>query len=180
MVELDVDAMKEVYQNDVAIKHLFVVRHGIYGSDERLSSDGKKQMETLGKNIKEILGGGSAYIVSSTAPRALDSSTVLSEQLGLNGFERLEYLWSGSDAPSGSYEYDVGVQARDKLVKIIEEREKKADGLILVAHLEIAEDLPSHFYNKRFNQKVNIGELSKGQAVHIDLEQRTYHILPRR
>ena len=86
------------------MKHLFIARHGFYGEDHRIDNFGCRQMELLGEAIKKILNSGSAYILSSTAPRALDSSQVLAVQLSLpSKFEQVPYLWSGDDAPSDSY-----------------------------------------------------------------------------
>ena len=48
------------------MKHLFVARHGDYGRDDRISDYGCRQMEALGKAIKQILNGRSAYLFSST------------------------------------------------------------------------------------------------------------------
>ncbi len=158
------------------MKHLFVVRHGDYGGDDRINDYGRQQMETLGKAMKQILNGSSAYLFSSTAPRALDSSQILAVQLALSPeFEQIPYLWSGSDAPRDSYYYnrDLG-----RLMKIVTERKDKADGLVMVTHLEIAEDFPSYFLEKEFEQNTRIGEILTGRAVHLNLEDRTYQILP--
>ena len=69
------------------MKHLFIARHGDYSEGKdgiyRLNNSGRLQMEILGKDIKRILNNGSAKIISSTAPRALDSSDVLASQLAL-------------------------------------------------------------------------------------------------
>jgi hypothetical protein len=159
------------------MKHLFVARHGNYGGDDRIDNYGRQQMGLLGKAIKQILNGSSVYLFSSTAPRALDSSQILAVQLALpQEFEQVPYLWSGSDAPRDSYYYSPSL---DKLMGLVAERRDKADGLVMVTHLEVAEDFPSHFLKKEFKQANRIGEISKGQAVHLDLEQRTYKILPR-
>ncbi len=84
------------------MKHLFVARHGEYsGISKRLNDEGIIQMEMLGQSIKEVLNGGTAYIISSTAPRALDSSEVLQVQLDLTGFEMIPYLWTGGELVSG-------------------------------------------------------------------------------
>jgi phosphohistidine phosphatase SixA len=165
------------------MKHLFVARHGYYGDDHRLDRDGVVQMELLGDAIKEILRGESAHIVSSTALRALDSAVVLASRLGLppgNGsVEQMPYLWSGGDSPAESWYHDFSKEAPDKLLAVVNERRERAEGLVLMTHLEIAEYLPSLFYNREFGQQVRMRELSKGEAAHIDLEQRTYQMLPR-
>jgi len=158
------------------MKHLFVARHGNYGWDDRLDNYGTRQMEALGKAMKEILNGGSVRVISSTAPRALDSSEILIAQLDLPEFEQIPYLWSGNDAPEDSYYWNPD---GDKLVGIVNERRKGIDGLVMVTHLEVAEEFPSHYFKKEFGRNEYIGEISKGQAVHLDLEGKTYQILPR-
>ena len=64
------------------MKYLFSARHASYGSDDRISDEGKKEMENLADSIKGIIGDQSAYIVSSIALRALDSAEILMSRLG--------------------------------------------------------------------------------------------------
>ena len=160
------------------MKHLFVARHGNYGNDDKLDNLGRKQMETLGKTIKGILNGGSAHIISSTAQRALDSSQILAIQLvSPPEFEQIPYLRSGSDAPKGSYEWESN---NDMVIDIINERREKAEGLVIVTHLEVAESFPTHFLRKEFNEKGRLDGIAKGMAVHFDLEGRAYQYIPKR
>ena len=163
------------------MKHLFVTRHGDYSSSsDRINDDGRKQMDVLGKAIKQILNGGSAYIMSSTRPRALDSSGVLAVQLALpEEFEHIPYLCSGADAPNDSYEWDSCRERLGKLMGLVDERRERADGIIMVTHLEVARDFPSYFLEKEFDEKKIIGEIRKGQSIHFDLEQKNYQILPK-
>ena len=160
------------------MKHLFVARHGDYDYDSmyaaRLNDSGRQQMEVLGKAMKEILKGSSVYLISSTAPRALDSSEILVAQLALPVFEKSSYLWSGDDAPSDSFYRNPSL---DRLMGLVNNKRSKADGLVMVTHLEVAEEFPTYFLKKELGQDEPIGEISKGQAVHFDLEQRTYQII---
>jgi len=158
------------------MKHLFVARHGNYGGDRRLNDYGRKQMEVLGKAIKEILNRGSVRVISSTAPRALDSSEVLIAQLALPEFEQVPYLWSGGDAPMDTYGW---MPSGDRLVELVNERKNGADGLVMVTHLEVGEEFPSHYLKKELGRDEYIRGISKGQAVHLDLEGKKYQILPR-
>ena len=158
------------------MKHLFVVRHGDYGYDHRINSYGHQQMKRLGEVIKQILNGSSAYFFTSTAPRALDSSQILADQLTLSEFEEVSYLWSGPDSPPSSFYYKGGLV---RVMELVAERRDKADGLIMVTHFEVIEEFPSYFLKKEFEQDKQIGKISRGQAVHLDLEQRTYQIFPK-
>ena len=159
------------------MKHLFVVRHGVYGEDGLIDEKGRQQMETLSRAIKEILGEDSAHIFSSTAPRALGSSEVLAQQLDLPEFEHVQYLWSGSDAPRDTYEWDFK-EGSERLMRLVDERRERADGLIMVSHQEVVGYFPTYFLRQRFEQENRIGTLNKGQAAHFDLEQRTYEVIP--
>jgi len=161
------------------MKHLFVVRHAAYGGDDRISPDGRQQMLVLGDYIKTALGGSSAYLLSSTAPRALDSAEVLSLQLGLKEFERVPYLWSGADAPKDAWHCTHGCQ---KVMEIIDERKDKANGLVMVVHLELAQGFSDYvIHNPKFGDHQFdpfAVDVKKGQAVHIDFEQRKWRIAP--
>jgi len=61
---------------------------------------------------------------------------------------------------------------------IVNERREKAEGVIMVAHLDVVRDFLRQFLLKELGQSKVI-ELSKGQAVHLDLEHKTYQILPK-
>ena len=159
------------------MNHLFIVRHGDYGENDRINDFGRNQMRVLGVAIKQILNGSSIYLFSSSAPRALGSSRILAAQMVLSPeFEQVPYLWSGSDSPRDSYYYNPSL---DKLMELVSERRNRADGLVMVTHLEVTDSFPSNFVEQEFNQVNGIGGISKGKAVHIDLENRTYQILPK-
>ncbi len=154
------------------MRYLFVARHGEYGDDDgRLNQDGFRQMETLGRYMKQILNGGSVYLVSSAAPRALDSSEVLAAQLGLTEFEKMSYLWSGKDAEDG-WDYKS-----EGLMQIVEERRERADGLVMVTHLEIVDSFPTRVMEK-LGKPSRIGEVKKGRAVCIDFDDVVYRLIP--
>jgi phosphohistidine phosphatase SixA len=162
------------------MKHLFVARHGKYDYIEgipRLNKEGIEQMKILGEKIKEIIGEGSIYLVSSTAPRALDSSKVLKSELGLSGFEELPYIWSGSNAGKESWERDYSKNRKNNLLNVVFERENYADGLVLVTHLEIVESLSSNFL-KKVGEKGYPPSPTKGRAIHFDRERKTYSLIP--
>jgi hypothetical protein len=157
------------------MKHIFIARHGDYGIDHRINDIGRAQMEILGRTIKEILRGGSAYLISSTAPRALDSSGVLKAELALSDLDYIPYLWSGEDGPYDNYCKDNN---NEKLMQFVNER-KKADGLIMMTHIDITDRFPDYFLMKEFGQDKRIEGITKGRAVHFDIEKRIYRIIPR-
>lgn len=157
------------------MRHLFIARHGDYGKGDRLNDAGKQQVHILAAAIKAQLAGDSAYLLSSTAPRALDSSEIIAAALGIPGFERMEYLWSASDAPKDTYFSDFNT---GRLVQIVEERESKADALIIVSHLEIVKHLPKEMIKRRFMYNSRLDEPDYGQAVHLNFIAKSYHFLP--
>lgn len=161
------------------MKHLFVARHGNYlrrGGEYRLDDSGVKQMESLGRDIKRILNGESVQIISSTAQRALDSSKILIAQLDLSNFEEVPYLWSGNDAPDDSYYLRPSLE---RVMGFVNEKKNSVDSLVMVTHLEVAGQFPSYFLKKEMSRNEHIGEILKGQAVHFDLKEGIYQILPR-
>ena len=157
------------------MRHLFIVRHGNYDLiTRRLNDKGEEQIRNLGNKINEILDGESAYIMTSTAPRALDSARLLKEYVNLNGYEELPYLWSGNDAPEGKYD-----DKPENITEMIIERSNKAKGLILVSHLEIVEQLPNYLIEYEFMFDGYVPEMRKGKAIHFDLDKRKYEIIPK-
>lgn len=161
------------------MKYLFVVRHGIYGSDNRLNARGKEQMRILGEAMKGKLNGSSIHLVSSTAPRALDSSEVLREVLGVGEVEEIPYLWSGGDCPRDVRTFnEYNPDSSMKVMQLIQERRERVDGLIMVTHLEVTRHFPSYFVKQEFGKKEWLDELSKGQAVYFDLDKKESCVLP--
>ncbi len=158
------------------MKHLFITRHADYdGPDYRINELGKQQMNFLAKEIKSIVKEGSIYLVSSTAPRAVDSSMELSHHLHLDpNFEQIQYLWTGSDSPTG-YSYDP--KFRNNLLDLVNENRDKADALVMVGHLETLDFFPKYFMRKEEIQIKSLRDIEKGEAVHIDLAKKTYQII---
>ena len=156
--------------------HLFVVKHEKYGYGSRLSENGVKQIGIIGNDINQIIKGGSIYIFSSNAPQSLDTSKVLAVQLSLGDeFEKTPYLWSGKDSPrEEGYNYNP-----EDLMKKVNERRDRADGLILVTHCEVLDEFSTYFFREEFGKTGDIRKVNKERAVHFNLMQQTYQFLPR-
>ncbi|MDD5357371.1 MAG: histidine phosphatase family protein [Candidatus Pacebacteria bacterium] len=149
------------------MKILAVVRHGEYekrDGDYRLSDYGKRQIAALAGQIKTSLvnGGGKPRMLSSTAPRALDSARVMSEVLGVP-FEEHPVLWSGGGG--GGY---PDCKAVMELIK----QDESPDVVILVTHLEYIERFPGHFATS-IGAKFDGDEIPKGHAWIIDVEKKS-------
>ncbi len=114
-------------------------------------------------------------LIIFNAPRALDSSRILLEQLGLpSKFEQVEYLWSGIGAPKNDYEGNPN----DQIMESINNQRKRVDNIILMTHLEIVETFPYYITKKEFGKGCESIRISKGKAFHLDLENKTYKIIP--
>lgn len=165
------------------MKHIFIARHAFYGDDDRIDSIGKRQAQTLSEAIKQITNGGSVHIISSTAPRALDTAEILASNLGVQKIEQMEYLWAADDAPKGTFEQDIdhGYATLDSIIK---KRENLADSLVMMTHLGILDTYPRHFLDVFLNLKMHIDpndpltRIPTGYALHADLEARTYNRIP--
>jgi len=160
------------------MKHLVIARHGEYDpSSKRLNDDGRLQLLTLAEELEPILNGGLIGGISSISPRALDSSGVLSEALGIPKFEGIFYL--GSDSPAHLlHTYEILRDTR-KVMELINEREGNFDSLIVMSHQELVGDLPPYFAQEELGIEYKPTIVTKGRAVHFDLEGRTYQVLPK-
>jgi phosphohistidine phosphatase SixA len=151
------------------MKHLFIARHGSYSGPHNnhyyLNSCGINEIKILSKDIKEILNGGSVKVISSVIDRAVESSEVLIKQLGLSEFEKIPYL---GDC----------VLKNDKLIEIVNQRKYDIDGIIMMGHFELTKNFPIYYIKTEFGKDEYIRDLEKGEAIHLNLEEKTYQILP--
>jgi len=151
------------------MKTIIIVRHGEYETREgiyRLSESGHEQMKQLGEEIASQLNGQSVALLSSTAPRALDSSEVLGELLGVIPQEH-ELLWSDNDHSMNT----------EKALGLVSQHEE-VDVLIVVTHLEYSESLPGKLAHQYFGSDGGFPYASpgKGGAWVISLEKKTVHL----
>ena len=151
------------------MKNFFLVRHGIYDYQNRLSEEGNAQMQILGCKIRDLVNGGKVGIISSTAPRALDTV------LGVESFEQDSYLWSGSDVQSRDTFYLM--PDNNRVMKMIDTRKDLVDGLVLVSHLEVVRDFGRHYIQALLGVDPGKKEPAKGSAYHVDLEGRRYQVI---
>ena len=157
------------------MKHLFSVRHGSCNSNH-LSKFGEYQISILSESIKDIVDCQSVYLISSTAKRALESSEIIVSKLGLETFEKDAFLWPRPGV-ANSMEHYRGSWHDDALVDIVNRIKDKADGIIVVSHLEVANALVKK-YMELYNIDSKFIELDKAQAGHFDLGSNSYQILP--
>lgn len=147
------------------MKYLIIARHGNYAGRD-LDSYGEEQMRILAGKIKMLVGNASIALVSSTAPRAIQSATIISEILSVP-VESHEILWSdNSHRKDDEKAYEIIVAKKDH------------DVVIMVTHLEYSDDFPTFFSSvEGWNRSVGYGETEKGQAWVLDCENQTKKLL---
>ena len=152
------------------MKNLICVRHGNYSSkDGLLTKKGIGQMIELGLFLEKNLKGG-IDILSSPTPRTKQSAYILKNKLSSNRevktcYELLceeENLYSGQEIDIYSKIFAIG---------------NKADNLMLVSHYAII-DFVNSFVDGEWGKSKNFKNLSKGKAVHLNLESKRYRVIP--
>jgi len=160
------------------MKHLFSARHGDYNpSDDKqeLTDEGRYQMQRLAGAIKEILNGGSSYLITSSAPRAINCGKEMGNHLGISDLETDPYLWAGFDSPMDNFMFNPDYA---RLLGPVNKNRDRADGIIVISHKGVAENLARRFQIQEWgNSDIDV-DIQKGHAVHIDLEGKGYGIIP--
>ncbi|MFA6022473.1 MAG: hypothetical protein WC781_00110 [Candidatus Pacearchaeota archaeon] len=162
------------------MKHLVFARHGNYdydGDEYHINGNGREEMRNLARLILNLAKPG-FYILSSPEEVAIESAKVLASTIGLRYIEESPELWSGNLAP-GSANFLGNPERAHKLVDKLRD---KANTLILVSHLELAEQYPRYFLENEMKlENINgVLEPKKGEAVYFDLENKKYQIIPER
>ncbi len=143
------------------MKRLIVVRHANYKGDMTISESGVRQMKELARRLKQHVEGRVVRMLTSTAPRAIGSADVLAASLNLSGY--IEALSLRKDDEHWSDLREV--------LKLVREQLQDVDVLIVVTHLDHAEELPSFFAEEVLGkQGINPVGLMKGNAVIVDCE----------
>ena len=154
------------------MKHLFVVRHGNY-EGHNLTWDGKEDISYIVDAMKSVVSNDSLshYLVSSHIPRAKQSAKIISDFFGLKKFDLNELLrLKEGRIPS--------VENLDQINNLVQSVKNDYDIVTLSTHLEVINHYPFHFINSFFEKNVDFKRPFRNQAVHIDLEKRTYGLIP--
>lgn len=155
------------------MKHLVIVRHGDYAVGGVLSEKGKKQINGIALQLANISHFKKAVILSSPAPRALESAEIIQQKLGISELVEIPFFRSDTTAPAPTYYRD---RDPSKVLDIINQY-SDADVVIVVSHLELVNEFPRFFSRNSFGKFWNLPELQKGQAIHIDIEKKTFKVL---
>ena len=124
-------------------KPVFLVRHGDYNSDERLSNLGERQYVEFAEKFKRFCIGNRIFpiknpkkilVFSSTAPRAVDSIKILQRELGLPDPILRNELWSDN---RHSYNTEKIAFLKKTITEFLEKEDGNSeDMMIIVTHFE--------------------------------------------
>jgi len=155
------------------MKHLIVVRHGDYATGGILSEQGKKQINSIALQLISLQQNQNSVILTSPAPRAQESADIMQQKLGIAELVKVPFFWSDTTAPAPTYYKD-----RDpyKVMDIINQYSDK-DIVIIVSHLELVNQFPRFFAETKLGKYWRLPELQKGQAIHFDIQQKSFKIL---
>lgn len=135
------------------MKKIILIRHGIYGLDGRLDEWGHQQVNALAEKLPVHLAGLSGYILTSPSPRALDSAEMLRARFGF-GIEKRQILL-------------VDQLHKPKfpgLWQVIKAKEKVADVLLLMTHMEYVDEFPNYFSIKEWDLPAAFGPQKSNYA----------------
>lgn len=145
------------------MKNLVIVRHGLYGKNDRLNNYGRAQMSALAAKLKPLINGASVRILTSPAARARESAEILGAAFSVE-IEEQEVLWSEGAHPENFPE----------ALKLVRINKDKADVLMLVTHYEYAEGFPAYFSEQELGIALHSrSPVQKGQALVLDCLAKT-------
>ena len=151
------------------LKYFIPVRHGDYGYEiarSGLTELGIAQSNALAKELATIVDEMDVVILTSYVTRAKQTATYIGTQLGIFPTEcRPLYEEPPRGLRGGDY---------PETMQIIEQYLETTDVLILVTHLEPAEELPNIFLKKYLGSKEQIGGcVDKGCGNIVDCKKIT-------
>jgi hypothetical protein len=155
------------------MKHLFLVRHGDYGTDGSLNSDGRAQIESLAARMKPIINPRNVHVVTSPSQRTIETSAILTSRLILPHYEISQYLTRAEG--SENFYFDLA-HGSDRTMDFIEAR-PPIDTTIAVTHADVALLMFSDIVERKFGIHKRLRDLGLGQAIYFDLEAKSYDIL---
>lgn len=137
------------------MKHTIICRHGSYEPGPDLNAEGQEQIVRLvGLMHRFIKPGDRIRLITSSAPRAEQSATIVSRQLGISGTQSFDELWVDND-------HSMDLQRALVLVRMCEQ---DTDVLIAMTHYEYASELPKHIANELGNDEATALEPRTGQG----------------
>ena len=142
------------------MKKFIVIRHGSGFNME-------EQMLHMAEQLKPHLEGNTVRLITSTAFRADDSAKELARELGLTGYENHAILWSDRDHE----------QNNRAALALVRKKFEGVDVLIVLTHLEYAEELPTVFGKEVLQTQIEPYELSHGQGRIVLCDEKTASVI---
>lgn len=161
-----------------SIDKLVVARHGrSHPGTGRLTEEGANQMRRLAALIKPHAQGinrhgfmKEVHLLTSTAPRAMDSSEILMQELGLKERHADISLWSDNDrSPDDAALLHYLHGLTFGRISLVVGEPPIVDVVILVTHLEYATDFPIYYGKEELGVDLpHHGHIDKGcgQLIH--------------
>ncbi|MDP2361012.1 MAG: histidine phosphatase family protein [bacterium] len=151
---------------------LALLRHGD-SSGRDLSPLGERQAAALGRQLRDLEPTPrQPRVVTSPAPRARQTASLVCSFLGLSGPLEERRLWSGPDGAPDSWENDPWW-----LLDRMEAWGRDVDLLVVITHLEICATLPSLLAEHVGLPGVLPPGLARGQGLYVDLAARSWRLL---
>lgn len=139
---------------------LIIVRHPdtkAVGRELRISAEGAKQMGALVPALRRYLAGKVRFL-SSTAPRATDGASMLVELLGRQELVERHKELEITDPPRSTLADAL------RVVRAAIDGDDGADVVVVVTHLDYAEDLPPAFAREVLGKEIPKVSMDHGQA----------------
>ena len=133
------------------MKKLIIIRHGDYDDKTGLlNNNGARKIRT----VAEVLGmylEGNTRVLSSTAPRAVQSAGIICDELDLT-YEQHDVLWVDHAHPENFQGVFDLVQAASPHV----------DTIILVTHYDYGQYFPTYYGKRVWSKKLPVESLNTG------------------
>ncbi len=127
------------------MKTLIVIRHGEYdGTPEILNEDGVEQITRLASFLERELRGRKIAILTSPAPRALQTSNIIAERFPHADRSTKDGLWSFGEMQE---------EQEQEILHLVEETSKTHEVVILSGHSELVDTFPT-FWGKSKGFKI--------------------------
>ena len=152
----------------MGLKRLYVAMAAKEDDFGRITARGQHRIMSVTHEIHHDIGIEDIFIISSTAPVALDSTSqmmhTLREYTNRVDYAREPFLWCDRDNPG--------------LIRMIREYEDEAPNLLVMTHPLIGRVLPSYIWENELGQKGCIRKLDYFDAICFDMQNKSYRFLP--
>ncbi len=130
------------------MNHLFIIRHAedLNDSNQKITPSGIDMLKFAARDMNSIIGGTNEkiYLASSKYLRAINSSKVVAEELGIIMTEN--DLLNNCERMSSTQ--------LDELYNLVSSIENEYKAIILMTHVPNAQFFSAHFMKKRFDKSI--------------------------